>query len=74
VTRDREADETKIYTDDRSTHHTLRNTRAYDIVIHSRDEYVHGTAHTNSVENFWEQFQAGVIGSFHHVSIKHLQR
>jgi transposase-like protein len=74
LVQNRTTEQTKIYTDDRPTYHTLRNTRAHDIVIHSHNEYVRGSAHTNSVENFWSNFKRGVIGSFHQVSIKHLQR
>lgn len=66
--------ETKVFTDDRSTYHTLGNIRTHDLVVHSHNEYVRGNAHTNSVENFWSNFKRGVIGSFHQVSIKHLQR
>jgi len=65
--------ETTIYTDDRNTYHTLKNSRTHDIVIHSRKEYVRGSVHTNSVENFWSNFKRGVIGSFHQISVKHLQ-
>jgi transposase-like protein len=64
----------RVFMDDRSTYHTLRNIRTHDLVIHSHNEYVRGDAHTNSVENFWSNFKRGVIGSFHQVSIKHLQR
>jgi transposase-like protein len=66
--------ETNVFTDDSSTYYTLRNIRTHDLVVHSRNEYVRGNAHTNSVENFWSNFKRGVIGSFHQVSIKHLQR
>jgi transposase-like protein len=67
-------DDTKVYTDDNPTYHKLRHTRVHEIVIHSKDEYVRGEAHTNSCENFWSNFKRGVIGSFHQVSMKHLQR
>jgi transposase-like protein len=30
--------------------------------------------HTNTIENFWSNFKRGLIGSFHQVSLKHLQR
>ena len=30
--------------------------------------------HTNSVEGFWSLFKRGLIGSYHKVSVKHLQR
>jgi transposase-like protein len=43
-------------------------------VQHSALQYVDGPAHTNSIENFWSLFKRGVIGSFHKVSEKHLDR
>lgn len=43
-------------------------------VNHGRMEYVAGTAHTNSIENFWSLFKRGLVGSFHKVSEKHLDR
>jgi transposase-like protein len=50
--------------------------RAYDhqTVQHSKLEYAAGLVHTNSIENFWSLFKRGVVGSFHKVSEKHLDR
>ena len=47
------------------THHSVN---------HSAGEYVRGEFHTNNIENFWSQFKRGVIGIYHHVSVKHLDR
>jgi ISXO2-like transposase domain len=33
-----------------------------------------GGIHTNAIENFWSLFKRRVVGSFHQISIKHLQR
>ena len=47
----------------------------HESVNHSIGEYVNGGKfHTNGIENFWSQFQRGVIGIYHHVSVKHLDR
>ena len=43
-------------------------------VRHGKGEYVRGTVHTNTVESFFALLKRGVIGSFHHVSRKHLPR
>lgn len=50
--------------------------REYDhqTVHHSKLEYAAGLAHTNSIENFWSLFKRGLVGSFHKVSEKHLDR
>jgi transposase-like protein len=65
----------QLYSDEGGAYRGLRKRgRRHEIVIHSKGEYVRGRAHTNSVENFWSLFKRGVIGSFHFISVKHLQR
>lgn len=44
------------------------------IVDHSKGEYVKAGFHTNGVENFWSLLKRGIIGIYHQVSPKHLQR
>ena len=41
-------------------------------VIHSKDEYVVGNIHTNSIESCWAVLKRGIYGTFHHISDKHL--
>ena len=41
---------------------------------HSVKEYVRGQAHTNGIESFWALLKRGYIGTYHHMSIKHLRR
>ena len=69
----READ--LIATDESRLYAKLKN-RGFNhgVVRHSVDEYVKGDIHTQSIENFWSLFKRGLIGSFHQVSIKHLNR
>ena len=43
-------------------------------VNHSRQEYVRGTVHTNSIESVWAVMKRGIYGVYHQVSKKHLQR
>jgi transposase-like protein len=47
------------------------NTR-HQVVNHSQEEWVRGDVHTNTVESVWSLFKRSVIGSYHHMSIKHL--
>jgi hypothetical protein len=37
-------------------------------------EYVRGDVHTNTIESAFSLFKRGVLGSFHYISHKHLQR
>ncbi len=50
----------------------------HETVNHIELEYVRKgdprCIHTNSIESFWSNFKRGVIGSFHQVSVKHLER
>ena len=43
-------------------------------VNHSRGEYVRGDVHTNTVESVFGLFKRSVVGSFHQISEKHLDR
>jgi hypothetical protein len=46
----------------------------HEIVIHSDKEWVRGEVHTQSIDGFWGLVKRGLIGSFHQVSTKHLDR
>jgi hypothetical protein len=43
-------------------------------VNHIKEEWVRGAVHTNTIENYWSLLKRGIIGSFHQVSVKHLDR
>ena len=43
-------------------------------VDHFRKEYVRGIVHTNTLENVWSLFKRSIVGSYHQVSVKHLER
>lgn len=62
-----------IYTDEWPPYKGIadQNTR-HETVNHSIDEYVRGDVHTNGVEGVWSLFKRSVIGSFHKISLKHL--
>jgi transposase-like protein len=49
------------------------NTR-HETVNHHLAEYVRGECHTNSVENVWSLFKRSIVGSYHQISEKHLDR
>ena len=49
------------------------NTR-HEKVDHHAGEYVRGECHTNSVENVWSLFKRSIVGSYHQISEKHLDR
>jgi transposase-like protein len=43
-------------------------------VNHSKEEYVRGNVHTNSIEGFWGLLKRQIYGIHHFVSTKHLHR
>ena len=42
-------------------------------IIHSKGSYVNGDIHTNTVESAFSLLKRGIMGTWHHVSAKHLQ-
>jgi ISXO2-like transposase domain len=44
------------------------------VINHNSGQYVNGFIHTNTIESAFSLLKRGIIGSFHKVSIKHLQR
>src|SRR5579863_4556871 len=50
------------------------NFASHGTVKHSEDEYVRGTAHTNTVEGFFSILKRGITGVYQHVSEEHLKR
>jgi transposase-like protein len=46
----------------------------HETVEHSAKEYVRGDVHTNSIEGAFGLFKRSIVGAFHQVSVKHLDR
>lgn len=51
-----------------------RKFAAHQSVAHTRNEYVKGTASTNTAEGFYSIFKRGMIGIYQHCSEAHLHR
>ncbi len=59
-----------VYTDGASTYRGIPSR-----VAQSRPRQVcPGHAHTNGIEPFWAMLKRGIVGTFHHVSPKHIDR
>ena len=64
-----------IMTDDWAAYRGIGDDNTQHIVVnHSAKEYVRGAAHTNGIENVWSLLDRSIMGAFHHVSEKHLDR
>lgn len=70
------AEETKIIcTDQHKGYQGLTDDNTIHVTVdHSKDEYVRGLAHTNTLENVWSLFKRSIVGSYHQLSMKHLER
>lgn len=62
-----------IYTDSHVGYRGIadHNTR-HETVNHSREEWVRGDVHTNTVEGVWSLLKRSVVGTYHQLSAKHL--
>ncbi len=65
--------ETLLVTDEYKGYNKMNDKIAHYSVNHSR-EYVRGDIHTNTIESFWAILKRGILGQFHWVSKKYLQR
>jgi transposase-like protein len=63
-----------IYTDEFNVYKNLKKDYIHGVVNHSIGQYVNGNIHTNTIEGFFGLFKRGLIGIYHYVSPKHLQR
>ena len=61
-----------VYTDEAAAYRRLN--RTHEAVAHGAGEYVRGMAHTNGMESFWSMLKRGYVGTYHHFSVKHLDR
>jgi transposase-like protein len=68
------APDAHIMTDELTGYKAVKKIRKHDSVNHIKEEWVRGNVHTNSIENYWSLLKRGIIGSFHQVSVKHLDR
>ena len=66
-----------IYTDDGQRYGTVPGCIAnhnHQNVHHLAKEWVRGDVHTGTIDGYWGLLKRGVIGSFHQISVKHLNR
>jgi len=62
-----------IYTDDATAYQGLVDFE-HKSVKHSVGEFVKGMASTNGIESFWAMLKRGYMGTYHKMSVKHLER
>ncbi len=62
-----------VYTDGNQAYLGMSGIR-HEAAQHGVGEYVKGMAHTNGIESFWSMLKRGFYGTYHKMSVKHLQR
>ncbi len=62
-----------IYTDELPAYKGIADADTlHETVCHETEEWVRGDVHTNSVESVWSLLKRSVVGTYHRISIKHL--
>ncbi len=75
IVRENLSREASMMTDEGSAYKVIGPEFAsHETVAHSKDEYVRGNVHTNTVEGFYSIFKRGMKGVYQHCAEKHLHR
>ncbi len=66
---------TRIMTDEHPAYKGLVDEdTTHETVTHSKKEYVRGDVPTSGIEGAFGMFKRSIVGSFHQISVKHLDR
>lgn len=68
-----DCDDATLMTDEYRAYSPMHRIISHKSVDHQTG-YVNGNIHTNSIEGFWALLKRGIVGQYHKVSVKHLQR
>lgn len=63
-----------LYTDEATAYAGLIDAYVHQTVNHGTGEYVKGSAHTNTLENFWSLLSRSLKGTYTHCAAFHLHR
>ena len=64
----------KLYSDGNPSYGKLDGEYDHNFVQHAVGTYVIGQIHTQGIEAFWSMFKRGIVGVYHHISEKHMDR
>src|SRR5690606_17434300 len=68
-------DAVAVYTDELKSYLGIADhTTRHETGNHRLEEWVVGDVHTNSVESVWSLLKRSIVGPFHKISVKHLDR
>lgn len=63
----------KVMSDESRIYNRVKREYTHAFVTHSKEEYVRGEIHTNTIEGFWGNMKNSISGTYHCVSPKYLQ-
>jgi transposase-like protein len=61
-----------LVTDEWVGYRGLAGEYPHEVIRHTRNEYVVGAVHTNTIEGFWSLFKRGIVGTFHKMSATYM--
>lgn len=64
----------ELHTDEWWGYRGLEKLFGHSVINHNAKEYVNGNTHTNTMEGFWSLLKRGIMGIYHSMSDKHLQK
>ncbi len=73
VRRDINLPESTLITDQFKGYLNVSRIVEHKVINHSKS-YCDGEIHTNSIEGFWSLLKRGIVGQYHKVSLRHLQK
>jgi transposase-like protein len=68
------APDTRLLTDGANWYKGFAFASIHESVDHSKEEWVRGDVHTNTLEGFFSVFKRGLVGVYQHMSEAHLHR
>jgi transposase-like protein len=63
-----------LNTDEWKGYNGLAKKYKHSVVSHGKGQYVKGNSHTNTLEGFWSLFKRGIVGQYHQISVKHMNK
>ena len=64
----------RLMTDEFHSYKRLGSFYMHGSVSHGAGQYVNGEIHTNTIEGFWSIFKRGLVGIYHFISKKHIDK
>lgn len=75
IIRDKVDRNSVLISDGYGAYYGLNNEfKSHEVINHHQDEYVRGIFHTNNIEGFWSLVKRGIVGQYHKISLRYLQK